>query len=145
MAKVKQAKKQAKASGAKKPRAKAALPAATASPTSQRAKVAKAARLAKSKAIDLAASPVVAEIVAATLVAAAAAIQDPQKARNMASAAGNELKALGKGAAKGEGALWQLAMDIARRSIDAIGQDTGAGKKRVAKGKGKKAKKAKKD
>ena len=75
----------------------------------------------KSLAKVAAANPVVAEVVAATLVAAAAAIRDPAKARQIAGAAGDELKALTKGTAKGGEAMWQLAMDVAGKSIAALG------------------------
>jgi hypothetical protein len=88
------------------------------------------AKAAADKAADLASNPVVAEIVAATLVAAAAAIRDPKKARQIAAAAGDEWHSATKGAGKGGEALWQMAMDVGRRSLEALGADgTGAGKK----------------
>jgi hypothetical protein len=80
-----------------------------------------AARKVKEKAVELASNPVVAEIVAAALVAAAAAIKDPKKARAIAASAGEELGEAAKGAAGGGGAMWQLAMDVANRSIKALG------------------------
>jgi hypothetical protein len=62
-------------------------------------------------------------IAAASLVAAAAAIKNPKKARALAASVGDELEAAGKGAQEGGNTFWQLAMDIARRSIDALGPD----------------------
>ncbi len=88
--------------------------------TKAAAKPAVAAKV-KKVAKAAASNPVVAEVVAATLVAAAAAIRDPAKARHIAAAAGDELKALTKGTAKGGEAMWQLAMDVAGRSIAAFG------------------------
>ena len=99
------------------------------------AKSPKSAKVTKvvDKAKKLAKSPAATEIVAATLVAAAAALRDPKKARALAGEAADDLK---KAARKGVdgGALWQLALDVARRSIDTIGAERG-GKK--AKGKAK--------
>lgn len=89
-------------------------------------KVAKVTQAAKTKAAKLASNPVVAEVVAATLVAAAAAIRDPKKARQIAEAAGEEIGEAAKGAGGQGAAIWQLAMDVARRSVDALGQSAGA-------------------
>jgi hypothetical protein len=83
--------------------------------------LAAAAKKVKAKAADLASNPLVAEVVAATLVAAAAAIKDPKKARQIAASAGDELGKAVKGAEAG-GALWLLAMDVARRSVAALAE-----------------------
>ena len=64
-------------------------------------------------------------VATATLVATASALRNPSTARAMAASVGDELNAASKRAAKDGGAFWQLAMDIARRSIDALGGDTG--------------------
>ena len=90
----------------------------------------KTVRKVAKKAGKLASNPIVAEVVAATLVAAAAAIRDPKKARAMATAAGDELKSAAEGAKKGADAWWQLAMDIASRSIDALGDKGGKPEKK---------------
>jgi hypothetical protein len=103
------------------------------------AKVSKIAKVAAEKAADLASNPVVAEIVAATLVAAAAAIRDPKKARQIAEAAGNELETAGKTASKGGEAMWQLALDVGRKSLEALGNE---GAKPAKKAKAKKKKSA---
>ena len=137
-------------SAAKKPAAgsrKKAVPArpSRATKIQKMAKPAKAAKVEKvmKGAKKIAANPATTEIVAATLVAAAAALRDPRKARALASEAANDLKQAAKSGVDG-GALWQLALDVARRSIDTIGSENG---KKAKKGNGKakdkdKAKKA---
>jgi hypothetical protein len=68
-------------------------------------------------------NPLVADVVAAALVATAAALKDSNKARQLAMHAGDELEALAKdGAARGN-ALWKLALEVGRRSLDAIGAE----------------------
>ncbi|HUE78634.1 MAG TPA: hypothetical protein VMN38_03290 [Sphingomicrobium sp.] len=135
MAKAKQKKKSAKAVKPK-PRAKPASAAATGT---RRTKVAKAARRVSNKAGKLAANPLVAEVVAATLVAAAAALKSPKKAREMAAAAAEDLESASKEVSARGSAFWQLALDIARRSVDSLGGDDA-----VVKAKAKPKKKAKK-
>jgi hypothetical protein len=97
------------------------------------AKPARAAKVQKvvKGAKKLAQNPMTTEVVAATLVAAAAALRDPRKAKALALSAADDLKNAAKSGADG-GALWKLALDIARRSIDTVGKENG----------GKKAKKA---
>jgi len=127
-----------------KPRAKAAKAKSKAS--ASRAKVTKAVQGARKKAAKIAANPAVAEVVAASLVAAAAAIRDPRKARDIATAVGAELETASKQAVDRGNAFWQLALDIAKRSIDALGgesrRDSGRKKAKPAK-KAKAATKAK--
>lgn len=92
-------------------------------PQAEQAKVAKALKKAKSAASKLRDNPLVSEIVAAALVATAAALKDPQKARRLAADAGEELeRARGKASRKAD-AFWALALDIARRSLDALGAE----------------------
>lgn len=68
-------------------------------------------------------NPFVADIVAAALVGAAAALKDSKKARRLASEAGDELEAMSrKGLQRGE-ALWDMALDIGRRSLEALSSD----------------------
>jgi hypothetical protein len=102
-------------------------------------KVVKAVKVQKvvKGAKKLAKSPATTEIVAATLVAAAAAIRDPKKAKALALSAADDLKKAAKSGADG-GALWQLALDVARRSIDAIGKEDAPKKAKKAKPKKKK-------
>lgn len=111
MAKEKKAKKGDKAKKASK------APKNDKKPKKLKSGVAKVAK----NAGKIAAGMVVEEIVAATLVAAAAAMRDPKKARAIASAAGNELKSLTNEAAREGSALWKLALDIAGRSLDFVG------------------------
>ena len=83
-----------------------------------KAKVAKVVKGAK----KIAQNPMTTEVVAATLVAAAAALRDPTKAKALALSAADDLKKAAKSGADG-GALWKLALDVARRSVDAIGKE----------------------
>ena len=89
-------------------------------------------RKATERAAKLAANPIVAEIVAAALIAAAAAVRNPDKARSVAKAAGDELSGAAKTVTRQGGAFWSLAVDIARRSVEALAKDGGG---KSAKGK----------
>ena len=110
----------------------------------KRAKVTKAVAGARKQAAKLASNPAVTEVVAASLVAAAAAIRDPKKARAIATVVGAELETASKQAVDRGNAFWQLALDIAKRSIEALGGEAKGGKaKRAGKAKSKPAKKAK--
>jgi hypothetical protein len=122
--------KKDKKAKAKNPEAKAQAKAAKGAKASAKdaSPVADAVRTAKRKAADLASNPAVAEVVAATLVAAAAALRNPEKARELASSAREELTAAGKAGAGQGGALWQLALDVARRSVETLGSDAGGSK-----------------
>ena len=62
-------------------------------------------------------NPLVADIVAAALVATAAALKDSKKARALAAGAGEELEALAKSGADRGNALWQLALDVGKRAV----------------------------
>ena len=88
-------------------------------------KMKKVVKKATKKAAKIAQNPIVAEVVAATLVAAAAAIRNPKKAREIALAAGDEIGGAAKTATGQGGAFWQLAMDVAKRSVDALAEDQG--------------------
>jgi hypothetical protein len=98
------------------------------------------ARTAKAKAAELASNPAVAEVVAATLVAAAAAMRSPDKARAMAAAAAEELESVGENAKERGSAMWALALDVARRSLESAGNAAAA---RPKKSKSRKKKKGK--
>ncbi|NUT01617.1 MAG: hypothetical protein HOP96_11655 [Sphingomonas sp.] len=91
-----------------------------------KAKVAKVVKGAK----KIAQNPMTTEVVAATLVAAAAALRDPKKAKALALSAADDLKKAAKSGADG-GALWKLALDVARRSVDAIGKEDDGKKAKV--------------
>jgi hypothetical protein len=92
----------------------------------------------------LAQNPLAADIVAAALVATAAALKDSRRARALASDAGDELTRLSKaGAQRGE-ALWDMALQIGRRSLEALtGDDVPKSAKPRAKAKPKAAPKPK--
>lgn len=140
MAKDKKKKDKAKASSdkpVKVKKGKKSKPSAAACSEGGAEKLNGAVRAAKEKVLEIATNPVVAEIVAATLVAAAAALRNPEKARQLAGSAGEELKGIAKGATGNGGAFWELATDVARRTILALDEETGSGLKRRSKtGKG---------
>jgi hypothetical protein len=121
--------KDKKATGSK---AKANPPAAKTKPAKAKpakAKVKTAAKTAKAKVVEIASNPAVTEVVAATLVAAAAALRDPKKARQLAVTAADEIKEATKGGQGRGAALWQMALDVAKRSIDAANADAKPAKK----------------
>ena len=71
-------------------------------------------------------NPLVADIVATTLVATAAALKDSKKARRLAAEAGDELETLAKEGAERGNAMWQLALDVGRRALDTYVGDSKA-------------------
>ena len=73
-------------------------------------------------------NPLVADIVASALVGAAAALKDAKKARQLAAHAGDELETLAKAGAERGNAMWQLALDIGRRSLESLSSDGNAPK-----------------
>ena len=74
---------------------------------------------AKSRIKALAGNPLVADVVAAALVATAAALRDPKRARALAADAGDELAKLSKAGAAHGSAMWEMALQIGRQSLDA--------------------------
>ena len=78
-------------------------------------------------------NPLVADVVAAALIAMAAALKDSDKAKKLASDAGDQLGAMSKAGAKQGNAMWDLALDIGRRTLETLaGEEAG----RVKGGKG---------
>jgi hypothetical protein len=67
---------------------------------------------------------VVADVIAAALVATASALKDSNKAQRLAASAGDELEKLSKKSAQRGNAMWQLALDIGRRALDEIVGDS---------------------
>lgn len=65
-------------------------------------------------------NPVVADIVAAALVATASALKDSKRAQRLATEAGDELAKLSKAGAEKGNALWEMALQIGRRSLEAL-------------------------
>jgi len=68
----------------------------------------------------LAQNPLVADVVAAALVATASALKDSKKARQLASEASDELAKLSKAGAEKGNALWEMALQIGRRSLETL-------------------------
>ena len=63
----------------------------------------------------------------------AAALKDSDKAKKLASDAGDQLGAMSKAGAKQGNAMWDLALDIGRRTLETLaGEEAG----RVKGGKG---------
>jgi hypothetical protein len=83
-------------------------------------KPAKVAKKAAKKLKTLSDNPIVADVVAAALVAMASALKDSDKARRLANNAGDQLTDLSKKSAKHGNAMWDLALDIGRRTVEAL-------------------------
>jgi phosphoribosyl-dephospho-CoA transferase len=93
------------------------------------ATTAKAPKKAAKNLKALTQNPLVADVVAATLVAMASALKDSDKARRLANEAGDELNALAKKGAKQGNAMWDLALDVGRRTLETLaGEDSPRGK-----------------
>jgi hypothetical protein len=74
-------------------------------------------------------NPLVADVVAAALVSMAAALKDSDKARRLASDAGDQLDALSKKSSKQGGAMWDLALDVGRRTLETLAGEEASGTK----------------
>jgi hypothetical protein len=70
-------------------------------------------------------NPLVADVVAAALVSMAAALKDSDKARRLANDAGDQLNALSKKSAKQGDAMWDLALDVGRRTLETLAGEEG--------------------
>jgi hypothetical protein len=82
--------------------------------------LAKAPKKAAKSLQALSQNPLVADVVAAALVSMASALKDSEKARRLANDAGDQLTDLSKTSAKQGGAMWDLALDIGRRTLDTL-------------------------
>jgi hypothetical protein len=71
-------------------------------------------------------NPLVADVVAAALVATAAALKDSKKARRLAGEAGDQLADIGKGSADRGSAMWDLALDVGRRALETLASEASA-------------------
>jgi len=69
---------------------------------------------------SLSQNPWVADVVAAALVATAAALKDSKRARALATDAGDELSRMSKAGAKQGEAMWDMALQIGRRSLESL-------------------------
>jgi hypothetical protein len=85
----------------------------------------KVARKAVKKVKALAENPLVADVVAAALVAMASALKDSDKARRLASDAGEQLDAMSKKSAKQGNVMWGLALDVGRRALETLATEEG--------------------
>jgi hypothetical protein len=86
------------------------------------AKIPKPAKAAARKVKEWTENPVVAHVVAAALVATASALKDSKKAQRLAAEAGDELEKLSKKGAERGNALWQMALEIGRRSLEELAE-----------------------
>ena len=86
---------------------------------------------------SLAKNPLVADIVASALVATASALRDSNRARALASDAADELAKISKSGAKSGEALWEMALAIGRRSLEALASGDDKPKRGTAKPKAK--------
>ena len=77
----------------------------------------------------LADNPLVADIVAAALVGMASALKDSEKAKKLASKAGDELGKMAKSNARKGGAMWDLALNIGRQTLDTLAAEAKSGKR----------------
>jgi hypothetical protein len=73
----------------------------------------------------------VADVVAAALVATASALKDTRTAHRLAAEAGDELEQLSKKSARRGSELWQLALDIGRRSLEELADSGSSGSART--------------
>jgi hypothetical protein len=87
------------------------------------AKPAKVAKKATKKLKKLSANPIVADVVAAALVAMASALKDSDKARRLANDAGDQLTGLSKKSSRHGNVMWELALDIGRRTLETIASE----------------------
>ncbi|MFL6721904.1 MAG: hypothetical protein ACJ8FT_08910 [Sphingomonas sp.] len=93
------------------------------------AAVAKGSKKAARSLQALTQNPIVADVVAAALVAMASALKDTDKARKLADQASDELGKMAKTNAKQGSAMWDMALDIGRRTLDTLaGEDSPRGK-----------------
>jgi hypothetical protein len=74
-------------------------------------------------------NPLVADIVAAALVGMASALKDSDKARRLAGKAGDELGKMSKTTAKQGSAMWDLALDVGRQTLETLAAEGRAGKR----------------
>ena len=74
-------------------------------------------------------NPMVADIVAAALVGMAAALKDTEKARKLANQAGDQLGKVGKRSTKQGGAMWDMALDIGRQTLESLAEEGKRGKR----------------
>jgi hypothetical protein len=79
---------------------------------------------------QLSQNPIVADVVAAALIGMASALKDSEKARRLASDAGDQLEKVSKASTKQGNAMWDLALDIGRRTLETLASETETRKKK---------------
>ena len=86
------------------------------------AKIGKVLKAAKPAATlkTIASHPLVADVVAAALVATASALKDPKRARALASEAADDVLKLSKAGSERGNALWEMALQIGKRSLESL-------------------------
>ena len=94
------------------------------------AALAKTPKKAAKSLKQLSQNPLVADVVAAALIGMAAALKDSDKARKLADDASDELGAMSKKGAKQSGAMWDLALDIGKRTLQTLAENNGGKAKR---------------
>ena len=82
--------------------------------------VAKAPKKAAAGLHAITQNPLVADVVAAALISMAAALKDSDKAKRIASDAGDQLGDISDKTAKHGGAMWDLALTIGRRTLETL-------------------------
>ena len=92
-------------------------------------KLSKAPKKAAKTVKALTQNPLVADIVAAALVGMAAALKDSDKAKRMAGKAGDQLNKMSKTGAKQGNAMWDLALDIGRQTLETLAEEAKGGKR----------------
>jgi hypothetical protein len=88
--------------------------------------LAKASKKATKSLQAITHNPLVADVVAAALVAMASALKDSEKAKRLASDAGDQLNALSKKTANQGNVMWDLALDIGRRTLETLASEESA-------------------
>jgi hypothetical protein len=68
-------------------------------------------------------NPMIADIVVAALVGMASALKDSKKARQLAADAGDEIAKLAKGGTERGNAMWDLALQVGRRSLETLASE----------------------
>jgi hypothetical protein len=71
-------------------------------------------------------NPLVADVVAAALVATASALKDSNKARKLAADAGDQLGDMAKDSADRGSEMWQLALEIGRQTLKSVAAEVAA-------------------
>lgn len=77
----------------------------------------------------LAQNPIVADVVAAALIGMASALKDSDKAKRLASDAGDQLNAMSKKTSQQGSAMWDLALDVGRNVLQTLASEMESGKK----------------